>query len=240
MTLQSKGDELRARDIIIGSGPSGVAAAAGLIARGRDVLMLDAGLEMDAGAQSLRERMGASEPDRWSADDREAIGSVRRSEKSDSIRPFGSDFLFRPAPGMEALADTSDVHGLRPSFARGGLSNGWGASVLPYHERDFDGWPIGLADLSPHYRAVAPMLGIAARHDGLGDLFSGCVPDEERPLPQSRQAAELLRRMERKGPAYARMGVHFGASRQAIAQGCRVCAMCLYGCPYGLIFNAAR
>lgn len=240
MTLQSKGGELRAQDIIIGSGPSGVAAAAALIARGRSVLMLDAGLEMDAGARSLRERMGAIEPDGWTAADREEIGSVRRSEKSDSIRPFGSDFLFRPAPGMEALAEPVGVHGLRPSFAKGGLSNGWGASALPYHARDFDGWPIGLDDLSPHYRAVAPMLGIAGRGDGLADLFSGCAVGEERPLPQSRQAAELLRRMERKRPALSRLGVHFGASRQAIAQGCRACAMCLYGCPYGLIFNAAR
>lgn len=230
---------MRAQDIIIGSGPSGVAAAAALIARGRDVLMLDAGIEMDAGAQDLRARMGAREPDQWSDADREAIGSVRRSEKSDSIRPFGSDFLFRAAPGMEAFADTSGVHGLRPSFAKGGLSNGWGASVLPYHERDFDGWPIGLADLAPHYRAVAPMLGMAARRDGLADLFLG-VEVNERALPQSRQAAELLARMDRKRPALARMGVHFGASRQAIAQGCRACAMCLYGCPYGLIFNAAR
>ncbi len=231
---------MRAQDIIIGSGPSGVAAAAALIARGREVLMLDAGLEMDPGAQALRARMGSREPDGWSNADREAIGSVRRSEKSDSIRPFGSDFLFRPAPGTEALAEPAGVHGLRPSFAKGGLSNGWGASVLPYHERDFDGWPIGLADLAPHYRAVAPMLGIAAHRDGLADLFSGCAVEEERPLPQSRQAAELLRRMERKRPALSRLGVHFGASRQAIADGCRACAMCLYGCPYGLIFNAAR
>lgn len=231
---------MRAQDIIIGSGPSGVAAAAALIARGRDVLMLDAGLEMDAGAQDLRARMSSCEPGGWSDADREAIGSVRRSEKSDSIRPFGSDFLFRPPPGMEALADTNGVHGLRPSFAKGGLSNGWGASVLPYHARDFDGWPVGLADLAPHYRAVAPMLGLAARRDGLADLFRGCVVDGAHPLPQSRQAATLLARMDRKRFALARMGVHFGASRQAIANGCRACAMCLYGCPYDLIFNAAR
>ena len=239
MGLQSKGGELRAQDIIIGSGPSGVAAAAALVARGRDVLMLDAGLQMDGGARDLRDRMGATEPDAWSAADREAIGAVRRSEKSDSIRPFGSDFLFRPASGMEALAEPASVHGLRPSFARGGLSNGWGASTLPYQERDFDRWPIGLADLVPHYRAVAPMLGVAERRDGLADLFAD-VEVDERPLPQSRQAAELLRRMERNRASLARRGVYFGTSRQAIAEGCRACAMCHYGCPYGLIFSAGR
>ena len=54
------------------------------------------------------------------------------------------------------------MHGLKPSFARGGLSNGWGASVLPYHAKDFEGWPIGLADLAPHYQAIAPVIGMAA------------------------------------------------------------------------------
>ncbi len=229
---------MKAQDIIVGSGPSGVAAAAALIARGRDVLMLDAGVEMDAPSAALRARMGAAEPDAWTLADREAIGATRRSEKSDSIRPFGSDFLFRAPPEMLSSAAENGVHGLRPSFALGGLSNGWGASVLPYHERDLDGWPIGLRELTPHYQAVASMIGMAARKDRLADLFTGVAVGDGHALPQSRQARELLTRMERQHGALARIGVHFGASRQAIAEGCRACAMCLYGCPYGLIFNA--
>lgn len=229
---------MKAQDIIVGSGPSGLAAAAALTARGRDVLIIDAGLEMDVQARALRDRMGACEPDAWSTGDREAIGAVRRSEKSDSIRPFGSDFLFRNPPEISQFDNAEGVHALRASFARGGLSNGWGASVLPYHERDFEGWPIGIADLEPHYQAIAPMLGMAARRDGLADFFSGVRIDEERPLPQNTQARELLARMARKEAKLEKLGVHFGASRQAVADGCRACAMCLYGCPYGLIFNA--
>lgn len=229
---------MNAQDIIIGSGPSGFAAAKALVAKGRDVLILDAGLEMDSAARDLKARMGAVEPDGWAEADREAIGSVRRSEKSDSIRPFGSDFLFRLPEEMAEFAETGGVHGLRPSFARGGLSNGWGASVLPYHARDFEGWPIGLADLAPYYQAIAPMIGMAAARDGLAELYSGVAIGQDRPLPQSRQARELLSRMARKKDALDRIGVHFGASRQAIAPGCHACAMCLYGCPYGLIFNA--
>lgn len=232
------------QDIVVGSGPSGLAAAAALIARGRDVLMLDAGIEMDADAVALRSRMGAQEPADWAQNDREAIGSVRRSEKSDSIRPFGSDFLFRLPPEMSAFSEKGSinggVHALRPSFAKGGLSNGWGASILPYHASDFADWPIGLADLAPHYQAIAPMLGMAAVNDGLAELFAGVRIEDDRPLPQSRQARELLDRMAKKRNDLNQIGVHFGASRQAIAPGCRACAMCLYGCPYGLIFNAGQ
>lgn len=229
---------MNAQDIIIGSGPSGLAAAKALVERGRDVLILDSGLTMDADAQALRARMGASEPADWTEADREAIGAVRRSEKSDSIRPFGSDFLFRLPPGLDDFADNSGVHGLKPSFARGGLSNGWGASVLPYHESDFDSWPIGLADLAPHYQAMAQLVGMAAARDGLADFYTGITIAKDRALPKSAQARELLARMEAKRGRLSRMGVHFGASRQAIASPCRACAMCLYGCPYRLIFNA--
>lgn len=229
---------MNAQDIIIGSGPSGYAAAVALAARGRDVLILDAGQVMDADAQALRARMGSAEPDQWQAEDREAIGAVRRSEKSDSIRPFGSDFLFRLPDEMADFAEEGGVHGLKPSFARGGLSNGWGASVLPYHARDFEGWPISLADLAPHYAAIAPLIGMAATQDGLADFYDGLAIDEAAPLPQSAQARALLSRMEARRDALSALGVHFGSSRQAIAPGCRACAMCLYGCPYGLIFNA--
>lgn len=229
---------MNAQDIIIGSGPSGYAAAVALAARGRDVLILDAGEVMDEAAQSLRSRMGSAEPDAWPIEDREAISALRRSEKSDSIRPFGSDFLFRLPAEMAEFGEEGSVHGLKPSFARGGLSNGWGASVLPYHASDFEGWPIGLADLAPHYAAIAPLIGMAAAQDGLAEFYDGVAISEGRPLPQSAQARALLSRMEHKRAALARMGVHFGASRQAIAPGCRACAMCLYGCPYGLIFNA--
>ena len=229
---------MNAQDIIIGSGPSGYAAAVALAARGRDVLILDAGEGMDEAAQALRARMGSAEPDQWSEADREAISTLRRSEKSDSIRPFGSDFLFRLPAEMADYAEDIGVHGLKPSFARGGLSNGWGASVLPYHASDFEGWPISLADLAPHYAAIAPLVGMAAARDGLAEFYDGVAISEDRPLPQSAQARALLGRMDQKRDALTRMGVHFGASRQAIAPGCRACAMCLYGCPYGLIFNA--
>ncbi|MBP6030823.1 MAG: NAD(P)-binding protein [Sphingobium sp.] len=229
---------MNAQDIIIGSGPSGYAAAVALAARGRDVLILDAGLTMDADAQELRARMGSAEPDQWQTGDRDAIGAVRRSEKSDSIRPFGSDYLFHLPDELADFGEVDGVHGLKPSFALGGLSNGWGASVLPYHASDFEGWPISLADLAPHYAAIAPLIGMAAARDGLADFYDGVAIAEGRSLPQSRQAQELLTHMDRNRASFAQMGVHFGASRQAIAPGCRACAMCLYGCPYRLIFNA--
>ena len=35
------------------------------------------------------------------------------------------------------------------------------------------------------------------------------------------------------------MGVSVSAAALAVAPGCKLCGMCLYGCPYGLIFSSA-
>lgn len=226
------------RDIVVGSGPSGVAAASALLDRGRDVLMLDVGHRMEDASEKLRRRLGECEPDQWASTDREAATTSRLAEKSDTLRPFGSDFLFRAPEQGGGWEEASIVHALRPSFAKGGLSNGWGGSMLPYRQADMDGWPISADDLAPHYGAAARIAGIAARHDALADLFPAHAIESERPLPMSRQARSLLDRLNRHRPALDRLGLSFGASRQAVANGCRLCAMCLYGCPYGLIFQA--
>ena len=55
-------------------------------------------------------------------------------------RLFGSDVAFRD-DGVLELRTGPDV-GARPSYAIGGLSNVWGSGVLPYADRDLDGWPI--------------------------------------------------------------------------------------------------
>lgn len=225
------------RDLVLGSGPSAIAAAAALNARGREVLMLDAGTVMEAGPSALRARMGAQEPYEWTAEDRAAITSAPASEKG-GIHPFGSDFLFRTPDGEGLWSQDTDVHALRPSFAKGGLSNGWGSAVLPYRDEDMDAWPISARDLAPHYAAVAAILQVSGREDDLAAIFPAYSHPDNRPLPPSTQATRLLKRLTERRDALRSLGVHFGMASKAVAEGCRQCAMCLHGCPYRLIFSA--
>ena len=225
-------------DIVVGSGPSGVLAAAALLDRSRHVLLLDAGIALDAQSAALRDRLGDAEPDRWTAADRETIGRTRRTEHSDSMRLFGSDFLFRSHPEGGEWSAHGKVHALRPSFARGGLSNGWGASVLPYRQDDIADWPISIAELEPHYRHVAGIAHVTNHDDRLAELFPVLAGIAHRTLPTSRQARELVGRLERKADVLADAGVRFGLARHAVRENCRACGQCLHGCPYRLIFNA--
>jgi choline dehydrogenase-like flavoprotein len=226
-------------DIVIGSGPSGVAAAAALIEHGREVLMVDVGEELEPSRAALRARMGSTEPSQWNRADVAAASLADRSERVNAIRPYGSDFLFRVPAAAKEWDELAGSQYPRPSFAKGGLSNGWGASILPYRDADMDAWPIRAADLAPHYDAIAPIIALAARHDDLEQLFPAHRLDGERPLPLSTQAQRLLARLEKRRARLADAGIYFGQSRQAVSAGCRRCAMCLYGCPYRLIFSAA-
>jgi choline dehydrogenase-like flavoprotein len=229
----------KTQDIVIGSGPAGVAAASALIDQGRKVTMLDVGEEIEPERAATRSRMADVEPDQWSKTDIATIQGPRHTERTEGMRPFGSDFLLRDPVDFFEPDGPPPWFGLRPSFALGGLSNGWGAAVLPYRAEDIQDWPLGSEDLAPHYNALGSLIPIAAEPDALADLFPMQTIDFRRSLPLCSQADRLYSRLEGRRESLREMGVYFGRARQAVADGCRRCAMCLHGCPYGLIFNAA-
>ncbi len=200
--------------------------------------MLDAGETLEPERAERADRMGAQSPDAWTEADLNAVRGPRRAAHTDGMRPFGSDFAIRDLMDLLDASSGTAGFGLRPSFALGGLSNGWGAAVAPYRIEDIQDWPEAARDLAPHYRAVSAFMPIAAREDALKDVFPLWRPDTLTPLPLSWTAAELLARLERRADKLAREGVRFGQARQAVRSGCRTCGMCLYGCPYRLIFNA--
>ena len=75
---------------------------------------------------------------------------------------------------MHILADAAerqpvDAPGFAASMslARGGLGAGWSAGVFPFTDDELGGMGLGVADLQPHYDAVAERIGVAGNHDDL-------------------------------------------------------------------------
>jgi len=230
---------------IVGSGPAGVACAHALIGRGIPVTLLDAGVEMEPDLRQVLATMSAQPPSAWSGADVERI--KRPTEASDGAIPlkaaYGSLFPYRHAAKRLSL----DAHGVdaSPSYARGGFSNVWGATVLPYHPRDIVDWPVRFEELAPHYTAVGRLMHVAEQNDRLASEFP-LFTDGSRPLKRSRQAEALMRDLEANADALERDGWRFGYSRLAVMAnaagatgGCVYCGLCLYGCPYGLIYNSS-
>ena len=224
---------------VIGSGPAGVACASALLAAGATVKMLDAGLELEADRRRQLAGLGAIDPAAWDGESASFLkDGVEVNRGGIPLkRAYGSDFPYRDPLGLPLVM--AGVQG-QPSYARGGLSNVWGASVLPYRDQDLAGWPLTTGELAPHYRAVLDLMPFAARVDGLAESFP---LHHEQPgrLEPSRQAAALLADLESDAGSLAASGVNFGSARLAVrASECVRCGLCMYGCPYELIYNSAQ
>jgi len=230
---------------VIGSGPAGVACAKALLARGATVLMLDAGIELEPDRAQVVRQCAAVKPDAWSAEQLAVMkGGMAADAKGVPLKlVFGSDFPYRET--TEKIPWRNCGTGLKPSLALGGLSNVWGAAMLPYRDSDITDWPVNNAALAPHYRAVTKFTGLAAQRDDLEEIFPlHC--EQPGTLQSSRQADLLLRNLKTHRGVLRDRGWHFGRARVAVRAGgatdnggCIHCGFCMYGCPYGCIYNAA-
>src|SRR3989440_1083646 len=224
--------------VVVGSGPAGVACAHALLQQGARVTMLDAGLDLESDRKASVAHLRSTSPQSWDAP------SLRFIREGVSVEAggiplkmaYGSSFPYRePAPMPTARYGAEG----KPSFARGGLSNVWGASVMPFRTEDMAGWPITAQDLEPHSRAVLDLIPYSARRDGLEELFP-LYSDDANALKTGRQADSLLRDLEAARSRLKEHGVRFGASRLAVDASCVYCGLCIYGCPYGYIYNSTE
>lgn len=226
--------------IVVGSGPSGAAASKALLDSGAKVAMLDVGHRLEPERQRVVDQLAAQEPALW---DKSLVESLRGGmDVGVSGLPqklvYGSEYAY--ADPFNAVRLVQQGTELFTSQALGGLSNVWGSNLLPFLGGDIGDWPLASGELAPFYQRALELMPYAARRDGL----SGIMPlhaDHYHPLEMSRQAAAIMADLEKHKARLARQGVAFGQSRLAIdARQCRYCGLCLYGCPYGLIYSSAQ
>ena len=230
---------------VIGSGPAGVACAKALLSSGANVLMLDAGIGLENGRANIVHELAQKKPAAWSPDQIAAIQSDIAADANGIPLKllFGSDFPYRDTE--EKIPWRGRGIAFRPSLALGGLSNVWGAAMLPYRDSDISDWPVKNSELAQHYRAVAEITGLAARHDDLAEIFPlHC--ENPGTLQSSRQADLLFKNLTHHRKQLRERGWHFGRARVAVraadsarGAGCVYCGQCMTGCVYGCIYNSA-
>jgi len=201
--------------VVVGSGPAGVACAKGLLERGKHVHMLDSGLSLETERLALVNRLKGSRPEDWNTSDVAAFKGAMEAGAGGLPQKlvYGSDFAYREAE--EHLRVTYENVGLRPSLAKGGLSNVWGAAMLPFREADVQDWPVKLNALERHYQAALQITGLAARHDSLEELFP-LFRNNFTELRPSQQAQRILDRMALHRQELTKEGIYFGQSRLAV------------------------
>ena len=220
-------DEHRSDVIVIGSGPSGVSAAAALLEAGVRVLMLDASSSALGAAASqisigARRRESGCPPMEVQAEGNKSGVSPKLATPlaqsvlagfAESLRLSGRDFM--PVG----------------SLAAGGLSQIWGAFAHPYKGRDLAGFP-DHAGFASSLSRTADRIGISAPNDR-GDDTSAHLTAPIRRLLERHRARP---RQETVSLSLATNAVlsHPKEDRKA----CNGCGLCLYGCARGAIYSS--
>ena len=233
--------------LVIGSGPAGTAAAHALVERGHHVTILDAGRTLESDRLEVLDRMSRQQPESWTSGDVNLIVGSRQTTKDTvhSKLSYGSSYSFGSSfPDLDIR--WNEREGFNHSLAKGGLSNIWGSSLLSNRQEDIADWPITLGDLVPHYEAVMRFVPGTGIKDGLEEILP-TYSSQDNPLQPSNQGFSLLADLEKNQSSLSKTGIRFGRSRLAIRakapepeSGCTYCALCLSGCPYGVIYSSSQ
>ena len=216
-----------------------------LRAKGREVTLIDGGLQLEPRRDRMRQQLAALPRADWPAD----VIAVLKEQPPATVGgvpikySFGSDYPYREVDGLLPY-ETVDCS-TQPTLARGGFSTVWGSAILPYLQEDIEDWPIRVDDLEPHYRAVARWMPVSAVTDELAQEFP-IYAEHPTQLAPSAQARALMRDLDSSRERLRRAGIRAGWSRLAVraddgpdGPGCVSCGMCMSGCPYGLIYDSS-
>ena len=230
--------------IIVGSGPAAAGVALALASdRSQRVVVIDLGNRLDDERSAAVERMASSTADAWRDDDlrlvrTQPVESGRRGLPQK--RSYGSDYPFQDVGQLAEVTATSHANRNVVSGAYGGLSNIWGSQVMPFTPATFSDWPVGYAELEPHYRAILTAIPFAADDDAIARRFPLIVDGSPLP-PLAPRSTSVLDAFDLHRSHVEGKGVTMGRARLAFdANRCIRCGLCMTGCPYGLIYSAAH
>lgn len=229
---------------VLGSGPAGVACARALLAAGARVTLFDGDARADPVPTKRYAPLRDQDPEHWDPELVDALrqefqpnlGAVPLKPVLGSLHPYAQEHPAKPSAeaGIPAW----------PSLAAGGLSTVWGASILPYRDRDLAEWPFGERELAEHYRAVLRFMPLAGEHDALAAILP-LYTNEPGHLPPTPQIASLVGDFAKGAAKLRRAGIIAGRSRLALqttadhgpGSPCRRAGVCLHGCPYSAIYR---
>lgn len=160
--------------IVVGSGPSGVAAALELSDLGQRPLVLDVGYRHEDFATvsgNLYDYRTREDAFALTIGNDYAGLSNLLTERRVPVKLTAPQARYVTARADElSPIDENDFCAIQ-SFSSGGLANAWGAGLYRYTDDDLTGFPITASDLEPYFDKLTQEIGISGADDDLARDF---------------------------------------------------------------------
>ncbi|MHC4560185.1 MAG: GMC oxidoreductase [Planctomycetota bacterium] len=233
------------KNIVVGSGASGVHFALTALKKGCPVTMLDIGREKplpilpEADLGLLKEKL--DDPVRYLLGPNYESVTLGDSQSDFYSFPPSKRYVFQQPRKMNFRNS-----GFEPvlSFARGGLGEAWTGGVYPFNDEEFADYPFGYKDIEPFYEEVAERIGIGGESDDLA-RFIPVHKHMMQPLRLDTHSRELLNAYaHHKSTLVRKYKCYLGRSRVAVLSEdrcdrskCDYTGRCIWGCPGGAFYT---
>jgi choline dehydrogenase-like flavoprotein len=202
---------------VIGSGPAAAMAAQTLAEAGKQVLVLDAGIQPGdiADATPADDFLTLRSTD--ASQYRYFLGEEFEAAGSDEVKPGAQ--LTPARQYMTALSDEitpvlSDTFRPVESLAYGGLGVGWGLGCYVYSDNELEKAGLPPDEMASAYQTIANRIGITASNGSLKPFVNGKLQNLLPSLPPDNNVEKLLRRASALKPE--KTGMHLGLPSMAI------------------------
>jgi len=168
------------------------------------------------------------------------VGLIFKKSKK---KPTKNKFNRKLAYGSTFAYKEEGIKEFSSSYAKGGLSNVWGAAISPFTEDEISDWPISLKDLSGPYQNIASLINVAGHNEeqvNFCKLFNKNLVK----IKPSNEAMAIYSCMGKNITYLNKNGINVDFSRLAFTfhsssvTECTLCGKCLEGCPEGLLYNS--
>lgn len=229
--------------VIIGSGFSGIFSALALVEKGHEVVMLDVGKKLDQSTVEKISSLAGKPVNSWQEEDTSFLkGKIKLSSSGIEKKLFfGSDYVYEDLNKSHGF-DIEDAK-VTLSMAKGGLSNVWGCSILPFAKREISDWPVDYSNLEASYKKVMAYVGGACPKDDLENILPSYTEQGQAFFPLSTQSQSLFDILKKNQNKLEKSGIFFSKARLATnpqtikGTECKTCSLCLYGCCFDYLFS---
>ena len=204
--------------IIIGSGPTGIAAALGFVENGIKPLILDVGHQpgndKPVNCNFYDYRKSHDSFDLMIGKNYDGLSNViSKKTLPPKLTSPHMQFVIKDAERMSPINENG-FHVIQ-SFAMGGLANAWGAGLYRCIDDELINLPLQASELSPYYDKLSKEIGISGDDDDLTPFFDS-TENLLPPLKLSEKSEKLFIRFQKNKKKLHASGIYLGRPRLGV------------------------